>query len=120
MDSQYEGFERRRYKRIPARFNVSYSVLQPQEAFLFFGDKKINAVTQDISEGGMAIVTDCDIPELSTLSINFDFTRPMQVQGEVRYNVTLSPSTHRLGVCFIDIKKSDRSAIANFVTQDSH
>jgi c-di-GMP-binding flagellar brake protein YcgR len=120
MNGSYPGIERRRYKRVPVQFIVSYNVLQPQDAFLFFGDKDIDGATQDISEGGMALVTNRDIPELSLISLNFNLTRPMKMQGEVRYNITLGPSNHRLGICFKDIRREDRSVIAKFVAENSN
>ena len=120
MDGSYPGIERRRYKRVPVQFTVSYNVLQPQEAFLFFGNKNIDGATQDISEGGMALVTNCDIPELSLISLNFTLVQPMKMRGEVRYNITLGPSYHRLGICFKDISKEDKSIIAQFVAENSN
>lgn len=120
MEGSYQGIERRRYKRVPVHLNVSYNVLQPIEAYSFFGNRNFNASTQDISEGGMALVTNCDIPELSLISINFKLIRPMKMQAEVRYNITLEPGSHRLGICFKNIAKEDRLAISKFVAENSN
>lgn len=78
----------------------------------------------DISEGGVCLLTNYDIPAKAKLCIKFvllyghndniEHARLLEALGEVRYN-NFAREEHRLGVCFTDIASEDRQVIAGFV-----
>jgi c-di-GMP-binding flagellar brake protein YcgR len=120
------GIERRRFKRLRVNFTVVYQVDRPLVARMTLGwRKEVEALMQDLSEGGMAIVTDYNIPSETILSIKFTLInlslssekriRIMRMTGQVRYNMPTNRKEHRLGVCFLEIDQEDRLAIADFV-----
>ncbi len=125
MDSDYPTIERRRFKRLRASFLIVYRIRKPWEVLKQIGPKERVAVMYDISEGGMAILTNYDIPLATTLSLRFTLINPhiagdnrvrtLDAIGDVPYNIHLEKNEHRLGVCFTNISDGDRSAIANLV-----
>ena len=126
MISRYLGPERRRAKRIRATFIVIYRVGSPLQVRLVVGNIDINAIMLNLSEGGMAILTNYDIPVSTALSMKFilinenavldkERVRPMQINAEVRYNIAGERDERRLGVCFTKISETDRHAIVNFM-----
>ncbi|MFH1046089.1 MAG: hypothetical protein V1727_03905, partial [Candidatus Omnitrophota bacterium] len=74
---------------------------------------------------GMAILTEKNIPALSVLAINFNLInefekkenqeKPMELEGEVRYNIFLQERAYRLGISFTKISKKDKDEITNFI-----
>lgn len=120
MTHQREG-QNRQVPRIRVNFDVIYEVDRPLEVKMLVGGKEVRASMLDLGEGGMAILTDFDIPRSAVLSIKFtlvlgnEASRPMFITGEVCYDVLLSPRQRRLGIRFIHIKDQDREAIAQFV-----
>lgn len=122
---RYNGPERRKSKRLRVDFIVVYRVRRPIRLFMVIKNKEVSALMTDLSEGGMAILTDYDIPVSTTLLIKFTLINPpatenervrmMEITGEVRYNTYLGNNEHRLGICFTHISKEDRTAIVNFI-----
>jgi len=135
--SANEGYEasreRRRHKRIRARFIVTYKVNEPLEVVLVINKREISALMLDLSESGMALVSGVDIPAQTIMLMNFTLintaafqesqkVRIMDIKGEVRYNLMISNKEHRLGIRFTRISDDDREAIASFVrlSLDNH
>jgi len=91
------------------------------------GDREINALALDLSEGGMAILTEYSIPASTTVTIRFIMqnesnmsaesrARSVLAGGEVRYNTLLEKQMiYRLGVAFTGLSDEDRKFIADFV-----
>lgn len=90
------------------------------------GDKEIEATMLDISANGIGLLTGFDIPAYTILSLKFtlekmnkagevSFYGPMEITGEVRYNVLQDKSLHHLGIYFKKIDKDDQCEITNFV-----
>ena len=125
MDSTYKGPERRRLPRVRAEFIVIYRVNRPLKVLMLIGTREVNALMLDLSEGGMAVVTDYDIPVSTILLIKFTLinlhvakdeqVRVMEIIGEVRNNILSKKDEHRLGIYFTRIAEEDKSAIATFV-----
>jgi c-di-GMP-binding flagellar brake protein YcgR len=127
MSKNYSGQERRRFKRVEVNFTVLYKVNSPLEVRMRIGDTDINALALDISEGGMAILIDYDVPASSIATVKFIMlnentistesrTRSIIVQGEVRYNFWMEKKReYRLGIKFTGLSDDDRNFIANFV-----
>jgi len=127
MNNEYSGKERRKFKRLNVDFTVFYRVNSPLLVRMRLGDKDIDALAVDISEGGIAVLTDYDVPALSIVTARFTMldenaisaesrTRSIVVQGEVRYNILLEKEKeYRLGIEFIGLSDDDRNFIANFI-----
>jgi c-di-GMP-binding flagellar brake protein YcgR len=128
MDSVYNGSDRRRHKRVKVNFIVIYGVRKPLKIIMFVGYSEFNALMLDLSEAGMAITTNYDIPISAILLIKFTLintyadkdnrVRSMEITGEVRNNTLLEKNEHRLGICFTQITEEDKSAITNFVKNE--
>ena len=117
--------ERRKHRRLSVNFIVIYRVHQPFEVVMVVGNREISAMMVDLSEGGMALVTEYDIPAETRLLLHFTLINPygvtadraktMEIDGSVRYNIALGKHEHRLGVCFQDVPSDDAQSIASFV-----
>ena len=123
--------DRRRFQRLDLSINVLYRVDQPLEVRMKIGDKEIEATTINLSKGGMAFLTDYDIPVWSSLLIKFTLSRmdkegkvslygPMEISGEVRSSIPLENKVRRLGICFIRIERKDSQEIINFLEAVRH
>lgn len=137
MDN-YKKEERRKSKRIKADFIVVYKIDKPLAVRIMFDSQETNALMVDLSEKGIAIKTDRDIPVETILLINFIIVNTAAVEnseqikamnikgkvcnntlieakGEVRNNTLTETNEHRLGILFTDISNENRKFIANFV-----
>lgn len=125
MDTVYEGPDRRRSPRVSAEFIVIYKVNSPIEVYMWIGKKEINAKMLDLSQKGMAILTEYDLPVSAVLFAKFTLidlyadkdqrVKTMEITGEVRYNSLSEKNEHRLGIVFTKIAEEDQDAIDNFV-----
>lgn len=128
MNNQYSGIEKRKFKRVPVNFILSYKVNSPLEIRIRTKDREVEAVAADISEGGMGVYTDYEIIPASILTekflmINdkavssFDRSRQILVRGEVRYNVFVDEKrAFRFGLQFIGLSAEDRHFLFEFVS----
>ena len=128
VNTNYPGAERRRFKRTPVSFTVFYQINTPIEVRIKFGDKEVIALAADISEGGMAITTYCEIPPVAVISIKFvifndksplaqNRSRTITTQAEVRYNMAIEAhKEYRLGVSFLGLSDDDRRFIRSFIS----
>jgi len=115
MISAYQGIERRSHKRVRVNCTVIYRLNEPSSTRFMVHGEDIQAKMLDISQAGMALVTDYDIPVQTQLSLRFtllkvdkeivSFSGPVEVTGEVKSNVPLQKDEHRLGIYFTKVKK---------------
>ncbi|MFH1875692.1 MAG: PilZ domain-containing protein [Candidatus Omnitrophota bacterium] len=121
----YESFEeRRKFKRIPVNFIVTYRPKEPAKLKMLVAEEEIRAAMLDLSERGMALLTAYDIPVGSLLLIEFTFIdtsvpqenllHTMKILGEVRYNALQDARAHRLGIQFTEISENDKYIISIF------
>ncbi len=122
MGLKEAGNEKRKNKRVPITFDLMCKVNAPVEVRLKVGDKDVYATTFDISEGGIAIVTDKQLTVSAELDLSFHLifpdhqTPPMSAIGRVRYiAVSAGKKGYRVGIEFIKIDEEDRKAISDFV-----
>jgi len=125
MAEEHSGTERRKHKRMNVNFTVIYRVNKPLEVRMMVGDKEVNALMADLSEGGMCLLTDYNIPTGTVLFIKFTLinlnaygnerVKSMEITGDVRYNLPTPEHTHRLGIRFTEIDKKDQAAIIDFL-----
>ena len=115
MVNTYGGAERRASKRERMNCTVIYRSDEPLDARFSLRGRDMHAKMVDISQNGMAMVTDYDIPVCTVLSMRFTllkvkeelikFSGPMEITGEVRSNTALAQHEHRLGIYFTKMKK---------------
>ena len=125
MGTDYTGVDRRKFRRVAVSFVVFYKVNYPLVVRVKIGDKEINALAADISEEGIAVLTDHELPPATNVSVKFimsndkatnidDQRKSISVHGELRYNLKIDKG-YRMGIKFLDLAEDDRRFIANFV-----
>lgn len=125
MDNEYSGVEKRQFKRARVSLTVVYRANAPLSVRMLTADKEIQATMVDLSESGMALLTNYSIPEFTVLLMRFtlfkvnkedvSFYGPVSITGEVRYNTVIDKELYRVGICFTKIEEQDRHEIADFV-----
>ena len=106
---------RRVFKRVPTSFLLTFNL----------NARPVDAVAQDISEGGLCVFSPHELPEGSRLNLKFKIfndaepvesqqVRQLEVQGKVRYSI-LEDADYRMGIEFLNVPEADRRFIANFV-----
>jgi c-di-GMP-binding flagellar brake protein YcgR len=125
MDSGYKGIDRRKYKRVMAKYLAICKVLEPWDTRTLFWNKEIYSLMLDLSEGGMAFASEYDLPVGSFIHINFALinllaeggNRISQIEtgGEIKYNVPTGSGERRFGIEFRDLSGEFRGPIKNFV-----
>ena len=115
MLNTYSGIERRSNKRFRMNCTVIYRTDETLDARFSIQGHDLRAKMLDISQNGMAMVTDQDIPVATVLSMRFTllkvnkelvkFSGSMEITGEVRSNIPVTEHQHRLGIFFTKMKK---------------
>ncbi len=116
------GLERRKHLRVPVDLSVSYSVKPPAQVQIKIDGQQRDATMVNVSEGGMALVIDCALPEMTKLDIRFQLHpkrgRPVVVTcvGQVCYNFLLADyHRYHTGIEFIMIRDEEKRLVADFV-----
>ena len=117
--------DKRKFSRLRVNLSVAYRVDKPLTVRMVVGNKEIRATMLDLSEGGLSLLTNYNIPLGTMLLIKFtlfqveaedvSFYGPMEIVGEVIYNIALGGNEYRLGICFKLIDKQDKNEISKFV-----
>ena len=126
MNNQYSGEEKRKFKRVKVRFTVIFEVNAPLSVRMDFGYKEVSAIALDLSEGGIAVLANRDIPKSTKVTIKFivldeaairneEGGKSIEVQGEVRYCFLMEEMAYRVGICFINLSGEDQIFIADFI-----
>jgi c-di-GMP-binding flagellar brake protein YcgR len=128
MDESYSGIERRKQKRLRVNLTVVYRVDEPLAMRLVVGGKEFEARMLDLSQEGMAILSNHSFDASTTVLLRFTlfkvetedvgFYGPMAITGEVRYCVPLGGGEYRLGIYFTQIDQKDKAEIADFVKRN--
>ncbi len=115
MNDTYTGKERRANKRVRMNCTVTYRANEPATTRFMMGSNDVQAKMIDISQSGMSLVTDYDIPVSTVLSMRFtvlkvnkdivSFSGPMEITGEVKSNQQVEGDGHRLGIHFSEMRK---------------
>lgn len=122
--------EKRKHKRFPATFNLLYAVRSPFPVRIRIGNNECSATAQDVGEGGMALLSNSEIPVDSLLSLKFtitndavlgeeDRTHNFELDGQVRYCRLAQKTTYQLGVSFLNILPSECTFIANYIRMNA-
>ena len=126
MDNEGLNGERRKFPRLKASISIVYQIDKHSSVHVLIEDKEVDATTLDLSQEGMAILTELDIPILALLAIefmiyktdeknDFKFYKAIKVSGHVRSNVLLDNDTHRVGIHFSKISDEDKKEISDFI-----
>jgi c-di-GMP-binding flagellar brake protein YcgR len=125
MDKIGPDKDKRKFKRLRVNLSITYRIDKPLRVRMMIGNKEIRATMLDLSEGGLSVLTDYNIPPLSILFIKFtlfkvenedvSFYGPMEIVGEVLYTIPLGGNEYRLGIRFKLISKEDRTEVVNFI-----
>jgi c-di-GMP-binding flagellar brake protein YcgR len=117
--------DKRKSKRLRVNLSLTYRIDKPLSMRMMISNREIRATMLDLSEGGLSVLTDYNIPPLSVLFIKFtlfkieeedvSFYGPMEIVGEVLYNIPLGGNEYRLGIRFKLISKADKAEIINFI-----
>ena len=118
--------ERRRYKRMGDSFIVTYRFVSPSQVAGISGAGEYSAVVKDVSEGGVGLNTDIEIPIGVELELKFkilnehspterDRRREIAVRGETRHCRLVRKSDYHVGLLFKNISDPDREFIASYV-----
>ena len=121
-----QGRDRRESERIVSEFTLLFSVKAPFEVRVQFGEKEVDAVAQDIGEGGLALITNGVIPIGTRIQLKFkifndaaytedESFRSFDLQGDVRYSKITKETDYRLGIQFVDIVPAERTFISNYI-----
>ena len=115
MADAFRGMDKRSHKRVRMNCTVIYRMDEPASTHFMVRGRDIEAKMLDISQGGMAMVTNYDIPVQTELSMRFtllkvnkevvNFSGPVEVTGQVKSNVSLEKDEHRLGIYFTKVKR---------------
>jgi hypothetical protein len=127
MSGEYSGPDRRAFKRIKVNFMVLYKSEDSLEKIKISRDKEIYALMLDLSEKGMAVLTEYDIPASTLLDLKFTLPAlhkitylnqpiPIALKGKVRYSRGMGKDGFRIGVLFTEIGAGDRDLIKSFVS----
>ena len=126
MEAKPEGENRRRSERMDVAFTLTYSIEKPYTLRISLGlVDSVEAVMVNLSDLGMAVITNYDISAGAQLYIKFNLInmrlsgderwRFMKITGEAVSNILLPDESHRIGIRFDKIPEEDRVAIRNFV-----
>ena len=125
MVEKVYGKENRRFKRIKANISVFFRIARPAAISLLISRKEVRGTVLDLSQGGISIITNYDIPKSTLLLIKFTlfkvdcsdvcFYGPMEIEGKVTYSLKLARNEYRVGICFKKIRRQDKADISNFI-----
>ena len=123
--SEYSGVEKRKYKRVKVGVTVIYRKNEVPNVRIRDDKGENDALMVDISQGGMAIITEVNVLVGIELWIRFTlsemegrsmgFYGNMELLGEVRSNTPLGKDSYRLGIAFSNVGDKNRVNIVNFV-----
>lgn len=124
-ESSLSKEQRREHKRLNVNLTVLCKVDRPGAVKMILGKRQVNAIMLDMSEGGLSVLADQDIPSGSELSIQFtlfkvepddvSFYGPVEIRAQVRYSVPVNQRQFRIGIRFIRMKAKDRGEIREFI-----
>jgi c-di-GMP-binding flagellar brake protein YcgR len=126
MENGYSGVERRRHKRVRVRLNVVFRKNEPLDVRIRTLEGETRAQMVDISESGMAIISNVAIPIATVLWIRFTLSKAekesvsfygtAEVLGKVVNSAPHGHDVFRLGILFLEVDDVSKREIANFVS----
>jgi len=122
---KFFGVERRRFERTNTSVIVLYKVNLPSRASLPT-DKEVNAIMLNLSEDGMSILSNYDIPVSTIVTTRCILTndkavadrdrlRAFELKGKVCYSYFSREKAYRIGIHFLELSDIDRRFISDFI-----
>lgn len=126
MEQCYNGGERRKFKRVKVSFTLVYCVGVPLSARIAIeGNIAIDALMLDLSQEGMAFLTNSNISIGTVVVLRFtliDFSvnsderiNNMDIMAKVVSNTKVNAGEYRVSIQFTQINPEDKKAIAEFI-----
>ncbi|MFA5355976.1 MAG: PilZ domain-containing protein [Candidatus Omnitrophota bacterium] len=126
MDKLYQDTEKRQTERIDVNFVVIYNVNSPLSVRMMVGNQEVVAIAVNLSEGGIAISTNYELPVSTLVKIRFillnekspvisERMKSIEVTGDVRHSFLNQKNVYQIGISFIDLADSERQFIAGFI-----
>ena len=122
MGVQYQGSERRRFKRAYVETDLFYSAAVEPEVKMKTKGRTETASLVDLGEGGLAFVGDVEVARDTKMQLSFKLdtkegkSAKIQAVGIVRYCFLQGDyKSYRIGLEFTKIGKAAKQAIAAFV-----
>jgi len=83
----------------------------------YIGSENIEALSKDISEGGICITTHKQLPKSRYVNIMFYLPADEKIKAvaEVKWSKIIKPNLYVNGLKFLDIQKSDIQKIRNYI-----
>ncbi len=121
-----DGTDKRKFKRTEASFSVMYRVQSPSNVNSEIKIKEVEAIAHDLSEGGLALWTDYEIPVGAVMKLQFKIyneeaitenyrSRNFGLLAESRYSFRAKDGTYRIGLRFMNLSEADQDFIAQYV-----
>jgi c-di-GMP-binding flagellar brake protein YcgR len=116
--------EKRKHRRIPVSLSLLYNVKLPIAVRLHTGNIERPAFVQDISEGGLGLLTNSEIPPEALLKVKFSLTNKNEQGAKKTQNFELDvqvcycmrvKNAYRVGVSFVNIVMSERLFVSNYI-----
>ena len=122
MANQYPDKERRRFKRIKKKCIAMSEITTPAARPGVSENKEFNSIILDLCADGMAFLTHNEIPKSASVANKFvlmddrapdkaDLLKPVEVRGEVLYNLKEAGGKYRVGMRFTNITDDVRYLI---------
>ncbi|MBD3246971.1 MAG: hypothetical protein GF333_08215 [Candidatus Omnitrophica bacterium] len=118
--------ERRKHSRAKVDFTLTYAFQRPFLIQIVMGKREFEAEMVDLSEGGLALLTQERLSDEDRLKIKFTLVNPtvtsmedrmleMNITGKIVYQKKAGGGNYRIGIAFEDIASQDKKAICNYV-----
>ncbi len=125
MNLESSSIERRRYKRFKVDFTVACKTQELFKSRTVVEPKDVVAKMFDLSEGGVGFISDYDFSPNTNIETKFTLVNlgakeserysPMNIMGEVCYNLPFRDNLSRVGVSFKNVAPCEKRAISSFV-----
>ena len=124
----YTGYrtERRKFKRLRVNLSVLCRVMAPYAMITLTQGEEFEAKTADLSEGGMALVTDKCLPLGTELFCKFviyendtlgsvKFYQILTVFSQVRSIISIDGVLYRVGLCFEELDADKKEKVKDII-----
>lgn len=134
MDAEKGWLSKRKFERISDTLKVAFYPIESGSMLITSDDYKdttidklvdptkhttlINAMTEDISQGGLSITSEKQMVKGQQLVIDLffpKFNKPAKLLAEIRMVESNTPGSYRYGLQILSISKSDLSRIEQHI-----
>lgn len=131
MEERGKEQERRKSERLDVAFTLTYNTEKtPVFATIRGLINGVDSLMLDLSDLGMAITAEDDIPLGTQFYIEFNLInlhligdarwRHIKINGVATSDQALSNKSHRIGICFNKISEADKLAIRDYVKYNKY